>query len=121
MGVRMVFRCEHCTAQPDAITQRALLGQLHHRTGAEYLDAQPAGWLVWTAGGPLGGRRYACPRHRDDLVDHVRAHYGAICPAARRNQAHRQVWPDGFSALDDHELTALLSGDHGATGASGEP
>ena len=60
MPVRLVFRCDYCGAQPDADTQRTLEGQLPDRRFGAYLDAQPGNWLIFNAGGPQGGRRYAC-------------------------------------------------------------
>ena len=39
---------------------------------ASYLDAQPGNWLIFTAGGPLGARRYACTAHRTSLTADLR-------------------------------------------------
>jgi len=110
MAVHVVFRCEHCDALPDPATQRALEGQLRDRRLREYLDAQPGGWLVWAAGGPLGSKRYACREHRSELIDSVRRQHGARCTGAGKGEPYPSVWPDGFSALDEHELSALLGG-----------
>lgn len=108
MAVRVRFCCAYCDALPDADTQRTLQGHLRDRRLGEYLDAQPGGWLIWTAGGALGCKRYACPRHRADLIDHVRAHYGATCSGASQPEPYPALWPDGFSALDECELAELL-------------
>lgn len=110
MAVHVVFRCEHCDALPDPATQRALEGQLRDRRFGEYLDAQPGGWLVWTAGGPLGSKRYACREHRSELIDSLRRQYGVRCGGAGEDEPYPSLWPDGFSALDEHELAALLGG-----------
>ncbi len=86
------------------------------RRFGEYLDAQPGGWLIFTAGGPLGSKRYACPEHRDDLTAYVRRHYGAVCHAGvHATEPYEAVWPDGVSGLDERELTKL-SGDRRTTG-----
>lgn len=111
MAVRMLFRCEHCDALPDPDTQRTLHGQLRDRRFGEYLDAQPGGWLIWTAGGVLGPRRYACPQHRSDLTDYLRKHYDAIHRGVWRSEPYPALWPNGFSALDERELAELLAGD----------
>lgn len=110
MTVRVLFRCEHCGARPDLDTQRTLLGQLLDRSFGEYFDAQPGGWLIWTGGGVLGHKRYACARHRDELIGDLRRHYGAVHSAAVwRYGPYRALWPDGFSALDERELGDLLA------------
>lgn len=90
MGIRLVFRCDHCHARQDRET---LEGQLHDRCRAPYLAVQPGGWLIWTAGGALGRRRYACPEHRDAPVEHVRVH-GAIDRAAWQTAPYPALWPD---------------------------
>jgi len=109
MAVRVLFGCEHCDARPDADTQRTLQGhQSGQRCGA-YFDAQPGGWLIWTAGGALGRRRYACPEHRDDLTSDLHKHYRSLHPGVLDRGPYPELWPDGFSALDDRELTQLLS------------
>lgn len=110
MSIHVVFRCEHCDALPDPATQRALEGQLRERRLGEYLDAQPGRWLIWTAGGRLGSKRYACPEHRGELIDSLRRQYGAMRTGAWRDEPYPALWPDGFSALDEHELAALLGG-----------
>lgn len=113
MAVRLLFRCDHCQARPDRDTQRTLEGQLHDRRCGAYLHAQPGGWLIWTAGGALGRKRYACPEHRDALIEHVRVHYAAIDRAVWQAEPYPELWPDGFSALDDAELARLLAGGGG--------
>ncbi len=111
MTVRVLFGCEHCDARPDADTQRTLQSQLRDRRCGAYLDAQPGGWLIWTAGGALGRRRYACPQHRDHLTAELRRHYRALHPGVLEEEPHPTLWPDGFSALDERELTRLLAAD----------
>lgn len=108
MAVRVLSRCEHCDALPDPETQRTLEGQLRDRRLGEYLDTQPGGWLIWTAGGALGFKRYACPQHRTDLTDYVRAHYGASRAAVSQTEPYPSLWPDRFSAFDEGELAELL-------------
>lgn len=116
MAVRPRFSCEECDASPDAITHRTLAGQLLDQRFGTYLDAQPGGWLIFTGGGPLGPRRYACPHHRDALTNHLRQHYGTIRHAhVYASEPHEEIWPDGFTSLDDRELTELL------TRAAGRP
>lgn len=110
MAVKVVFRCEQCGARPDRVTQRTLEGQLLDRTFGEYRDAQPGGWLVWTAGGPLGSKCYACPEHRDELVEHLRRHYGAIRCGVWKSEPFPALWPDGFCGLEERELAELLGG-----------
>lgn len=110
MTGRVLFRCEQCGARPDVDTQRTLLRQLSDGSLAEYLDAQPGGWLIWSGGGAFGAKRYACARHRDDLIAQLRRHYGATRSAAVwRHAPHRALWPDGFSPFDDRELADLLA------------
>jgi hypothetical protein len=111
MSVRLRFRCEHCHALPDPATQRTLEGQLRDRTHGEFRDAQPGGWLIWTAGGALGSKLYACPRHRTDLTDRVRRHFGAIRSIVWRSEPYPALWPDGLRGLDERDLAALLAGD----------
>jgi hypothetical protein len=110
MAVRVLFRCEHCDALPDPATHRALQGQLLDRRFGEYLDAQPGGWLIFTGGGPLGCKRYACQRHRDDLTADLRRHYGAVRSCGvHASDPYEALWPDGFSGLDERELAQLLT------------
>jgi hypothetical protein len=111
MPVRVRFGCEHCDALPDPATRRTLEGQLLDRTHGEFRDAQPGGWLIWTAGGALGSKLYACPRHRADLSDHVRRHFGAIRSIVWRGEPYPALWPDGMRGLDERELQALLAAD----------
>jgi hypothetical protein len=122
MAVRVLFRCEHCDALPDPATERTLGGQLCDRTFGEYQDAQPGGWLIWTAGGPLGSKRYACPQHRDDLVAYLRRHYGAVRCGVWKTEPYPALWPDGFSEVDERELARLLAADRRAVSrAAGVP
>ena|SRR5436190_3058369 len=108
MGVKVVFRCEQCDVRPDRSTQLTLERQLRDRTIGRYVDAQPGNWLIWTAGGAFGTRRYACAEHRAELVGFVKRHHG------RAGVSHAEpfpaLWPEGFSSLDDHELAELLAG-----------
>jgi hypothetical protein len=117
MGVKVIFRCEHCRARPDAATQRALEGQLRDRTFGEFLDAQPAGWLIWTAGGPLGSKRYACPAHRDELAAALRRHHGTVRCGVWREEPYPAVWPEGLNGFDERELAELLRGDGSHSGS----
>lgn len=114
MAVRVVFRCETCNITPDALTQRALEGQLRDRVFGEYRDAQPAGWLVWTAGGVLGSKRYACPAHRDELTALLRRHYGTVRCGVFDEEPYAAIWPDGLNGFDERELAAMLRGAAGA-------
>lgn len=123
MTVRVLFRCEQCGVRPDVDTQRTLLGQLLDRSFAEYVDAQPGDWLIWTGGGAFGGKRYACAHHRDDLVADLRRHYGATHHAAVWTYGpYRALWPAGFSSFDERELDELLArARHAAPHAAGVP
>jgi hypothetical protein len=114
MAVRVVFRCETCKITPDALTQRALEGQLRDRTFGEYRDAQPAGWLIWTAGGALGSKRYACPAHHDELTAQLRRDYGTVRCGVFEEEPYTAIWPDGLNGFDERELAALLRGETGA-------
>ncbi len=111
MAVRVVFRCELCDAQPDPATQRTLMFQLRDRTLGEYRDAQPAGWLIWTAGGALGAKRYACVEHRGDLIAYVRRIYGASRSGVWQDEPYLSLWPDGVSGFDERELAELIEDD----------
>lgn len=119
MAVRVLFRCQYCDALPDPDTQRALESQLLDRRFGEYRDAQPGGWLIWMAGGPLGSKRYACPHHRGDLTEDLRRHYGAIHRGVWSTGPYPALWPNGVSALDDRELAELLAGDPRAVSRAG--
>ena len=90
MGVKILFGCEHCQARPDRAMQRALERRLRDGLVGRFLDAQPGGWLIWTAGGPFGSRRYACDEHRAELVEWVRMHHGSR-GAGTRNVEPLQV------------------------------
>ena len=110
MPIRLVFRCDYCDAQPDRDTQRTLEGQLLDRRFGAYLDAQPGDWLIFTGGGPLGGRRYACTAHRTSLTADLRAHYGGMSRLVCDAGPYPALWPNGFSSLDERELADLLAG-----------
>ncbi len=110
MGVKVRFRCEHCDARPDCVTQRTLERHLRDRTLGRYFDAQPGSWLVWTAGGPFGSRRYACPEHRADLIGYLRRHYGGNGSGVWASEPFAALWPQGFSGLDEREVAELLGG-----------
>jgi hypothetical protein len=60
----------------------------------EYLDAFPGRWLVWNGGGPLGPRRYACRKHRGDLVAYLRYHYATVAAQVWKMPPYEQRWPD---------------------------
>lgn len=107
MGVKVIFRCEQCDVRPDRSTQQTLERQLRDRTLGRFLDAQPGGWLIWTAGGGFGARRYVCAEHREQLVEFVKRHHGRGVSAVEPFPA---LWPDGFSALEDREIAELLGG-----------
>jgi hypothetical protein len=59
----------------------------------EYLHTMPGGWLVWTGRGILGPVRHACLAHRDDLMEHVRRHYGTVAWQAKRTGPFRRFAP----------------------------
>jgi hypothetical protein len=117
MPVKVIFRCEHCDAQPDAATQRTLEGQLRDRTFGVYRDALPGGWLIWTAGGPLGSKRYACPGHRARMIENLRREYGTIRCGVWDDEPYPALWPAGVRGLDDADLDALLAGDARRSGS----
>jgi hypothetical protein len=94
MPTRPVFRCQFCDAVPDHGTQRSLQGQVTERMFGEYLDAFPGRWLVWNGGGPLGPRRYACRKHRGDLVAYLRYHYATVASQVWKRPPYEQRWPD---------------------------
>ena len=94
MPTRAVFRCQFCDATPDHGTQRSLQGQVTERMFGEYLDAFPGRWLVWNGGGPLGPRRYACRKHRGDLVAYLRYHYATVAAQVWKMPPYEQRWPD---------------------------
>jgi hypothetical protein len=115
MPVRLVFRCQFCSGEPDAETQRTLAGGLRELVFGEYLDAPPGRWLVWHGHGPLGPNRYACEAHRGDLVAYVREHYGTIAPnpwkmppyasSRRSRDTERAIANGGLSAMPKWGLT----------------
>jgi hypothetical protein len=94
MPTRSVFRCQFCDAAPDHGTWRSLQGQVTERMFGEYLDAFPGRWLVWNGGGPLGPRRYACRKHRGDLVAYLRYHYATVAAQVWKMPPYEQRWPD---------------------------
>lgn len=94
MPTRAIFRCQFCDAAPDHGTQRSLQGQVTERMFGEYLDAFPGRWLVWNGGGPLGPRRYACRKHRGDLVAYLRYHYATVAAQVWKMPPYEQRWPD---------------------------
>jgi len=110
LPIRLVFRCDHCDVRPDRDTQRTLEAQLPDRRFGRYLDAQPGNWLIFNGGGPLGARRYACSAHRANLTADLRAHYGTICRLVCDEGPYPELWPNGFSSLDERELADLLGG-----------
>ena len=78
MPVRLRFRCQFCDAEPCPETHRSLLGQVRELHFGEYLDMLPGRWLVWTGGGYLGPKAYACEGHRGDLTAQIRRTYGTL-------------------------------------------
>jgi hypothetical protein len=78
MSVRLVFRCQFCTRQPDALTQISLEKSVPEMIWGAYEDAMPGKWLIWHGRGLYGPARYACPDHRGDLVGYLRHNYGTI-------------------------------------------
>jgi hypothetical protein len=101
MAVRVIFRCQYCSAVPDPETQRSLEGQLREMLCGEYLDALPGRWLVWHGHGPFGPNRYACAEHRGDLTAYLREHYGTLGwhPWKRPPYATTRRSPDTERAL----------------------
>jgi hypothetical protein len=114
MSVKVLFRCETCKARPDDVTQRTLESQLRDRTFGEFREAQPGSWLVWTAGGPLGSKRYACPAHHEELIALLRRHYGAIRCGVWASEPYQAIWPDGLNGFDERELAEMLRAKPGA-------
>ncbi len=121
MGVKVIFGCERCDARPDRATQRTLERHLRDRTLGQFFDAQPGGWLTWTAGGPFGSRSYACAEHRAELVARVRRHYGGRGGGVWADEPYPSLWPHGFSGFDERELAELLAGARRETAARREP
>ena len=80
MPVRVVFRCQFCSAAPDAETQVSLERDVRSFAFGQYVDALPGRWLIWHGHGLLGPVRYACPDHRGDLVAFLREAYGTVSP-----------------------------------------
>ena len=78
MPCSVVFRCEFCQVVPDAETQVWLERQMLDLRHGEYLDIEPANWLVWHGRGAYGATRYACGDHRGELKTLVRTHYGSL-------------------------------------------
>jgi hypothetical protein len=91
--VKAIFRCQFCDAAPDAPTHTNLVRQLRAELFGEYIDAAPSNWLTWTGHGPFGPVRYACPRHRGQLVSYLRIHYGAIGPHPWKRGPYRRFAP----------------------------
>jgi len=78
MSVKLIFRCQFCSAQPDPLTQVSLESTVRRVVWGQYLDAMPGKWLVWHGRGLYGPPRYACPVHRGDLTAYLREHYGTV-------------------------------------------
>ncbi len=76
MPSRLVFKCETCGAEADALSQASLERQLLHQRFGEYVDA--GDWLVWSGRGIYGRTLYACADHRGELKAFVRSHYGTL-------------------------------------------
>lgn len=94
MPVWLVFRCEVCGDQPDALTQASLERQLMHQRFGEYVDAGPGGWLVWHGRGIYGRTMYACANHRGELKAFVRHHYGTVGPHPWSMRTYPSLSPD---------------------------
>ena len=109
MPIRVIFRCQFCTAEPDHDTHRSLQGQMREFLCGEYLDALPGRWLVWHGRGPFGPMRYACPDHRGELTAYLREHYGAMGPHAWRRPPYatsgRTADTDRAIAIGRHTRT----------------
>ena len=78
MPVRVVFRCDFCSAVPDPETRASLERQLLDLRSGEYVDAEPGRWLTWHGRGIYGPTRYACGEHRGELKAVLREHYGTV-------------------------------------------
>jgi len=78
MPVRVVFRCEFCSALPDPETYADLERQLLDLRSGEYVDAEPGRWLTWHGRGIYGRTLYACAEHRGELKAQLREHYGTV-------------------------------------------
>lgn len=92
MPTRLVFRCEHCGAEPDAIAQASLERQLLHQRFGQWVDA--GGWLVWSGRGIYGRTLYACGDHRGELKAFVRHHYGTVGPHPWSMETFPSLPPD---------------------------
>jgi hypothetical protein len=109
MPVRVIFRCQFCSTEPDAETQRSLEHGLRELLFGSYLDMLPGRWLVWHGRGPLGPTRYACAEHRGELVAYVREHYGTVAEhpwkmppyatSARSSDTERAIAKGGLSPM----------------------
>lgn len=122
MAVRYRFRCEICGCLPDEATRSAIAASTREHLFGEFIDAMPARWLVWHAGGLLGPRRYACAEHRKALLTSIRFHYAYTGEQwVWKRPPYAQRWPpDGIADDADGTLTipAWFLAD-GAPGAEG--
>ncbi len=103
MPVKLIFRCQFCTAAPDPLTQLSLEAQLQELTFGQYLDAHPGPWLAWQGRGLYGPARYACPDHRGDLTAFLRYHYGTI----GWHPWKRPPYPSSVRTADTERAVAL--------------
>jgi len=95
MAYRMVFRCQFCGAEPDALTQVSIeRQQLHFRFG-EYVDAGPGGWLIWHGRGPYGPNMYACEGHRDELRAYLLKHHAG--PHTKTTRTNPSLPPEDYA------------------------
>jgi len=91
----MVFRCQFCGSEPDALTQVSIERQmLNHRFG-EYVDAGPGAWLIWHGRGPYGPNVYACGSHRADLRAYLLKHHAG--PHTKSTRTNPSLPPDDYA------------------------
>lgn len=112
MPVRVIFRCQFCSAEPDAATQLSLRGSVRQHVFGQYVDALPGRWLVWHGHGILGPTRYACSEHRGDLTAFLREHYGTVAPHPWK----RPPYPTSVRTEGSERAMRLKSFQGGAAG-----
>lgn len=111
MSVRLRFKCQFCSAEPDAATRASLEDELLDFEWGRFSDAEPGGWLVWHGRGIYGPSRYACGGCRIELRNFVRKHYSSVgwhpqaqvlgdVPAHVRAQAAARRPPRGGERTD---------------------
>ena len=106
MPVRLIFRCEICSASPDPLTQASLERQLLHYRFGEYVDAGPGGWLVWHGRGLYGRTMYSCGEHRGELKAFLREHYGTVGPHPWSMRTYPSLAAEDASAARKRARTA---------------